>query len=107
MALDYTQSTQPFERPLTSSSLTPFEYSQRVPEILTALKYGNPTEEDTFQAEVCLSWLYWTTKEPSLALGRLPVDLQQIPDRLTPDGETLTGWTHVCVVKGAFIRGQC
>lgn len=77
-----------------------------MPEILTALKYGNPTPEDTFQAEVCLSWLHWTIGEPSLALSRLPTHLEQIPHTLGQNGETLAGWTHVCIVKGAYIRGQ-
>lgn len=29
-----------------------------------------------------------------------------IPDRVAPNGEELARWTHVCIVKGAYIRGQ-
>ncbi|MCJ1462351.1 hypothetical protein MMC07_000951 [Pseudocyphellaria aurata] len=107
VATEYALSTQPSDRPSTSSSITPFKYGQRVPEILTALKYGNPTPEDAFQAEICLSWLHWIIKEPSLAFSRIPTDLGQIPNRLTPEEGKLSGWTHVCIAKGAYIRGIC
>lgn len=103
---DYTLSTQSLDSISTSASPTRIDYSGRVPEILTQLRYGNPTQEEHFHAEVCLSWLHWTIKQPDLALSRLPHDLAAIPDRLAPQGEELARWTHVCVVKGAYIRGQ-
>ena len=99
-------STQFSKRPLTSPSLTPLEYGQRVHELVTALQHGNPTEEDTFHAEVCLAWLHWTINKPSLALSQLPPNLVQTSNHLASKGDELAGWTHVCVVKGAFLRGK-
>lgn len=99
-------STRSSEPPSTSSSLPSPDYSQQVPEILTALKYGNPTTEDKFQAEVCLSWLHWVINEPTLALSRLPTHLETFSRTSSHNGEILAGWTHVCVVKGAYVRGQ-
>lgn len=103
---DYILSTQSLGSSSISPSLPRIDYSERVREILTQLRYGNPTQEDRFHAEVCLSWLHWTINQPDVALSRLPHDLTAIPDRLAPKGEALAGWTHVCIVKGAYIRGQ-
>lgn len=101
---DYALSTQSID--ITSTSPSPrVDYSGRVPEILTQLRHGNPTQEDHFHAEVCLSWLHWTIKQPDLSLSRLPHDLEAISDRLASKGEGLARWTHVCIVKGAYIRG--
>lgn len=99
-------STRASEPLSTSSSLPSPDYIQQVPEILTALKYGNPTTEDTFQAEVCLSWLHWIINEPTLALSRLPTNLETFSRTPSLNGEILAGWTHVCVVKGAYVRGE-
>lgn len=85
--------------------MPPPDYSQHVSEIQTALKYGNPTAEDAFQAEVCLSWLYWTLNEPDLAISQLPGKLEDILDHLALEEGVIDGWTHVCIVKGAYIRG--
>ncbi len=106
VATEYVLSTQFPERPSTSSSLSPFDYGERIPVLLTALKYGNPTAEDTFQAEVCLAWLHWTINEPTLALSRLPPDVAHAQDRLMQTEKTLSGWTHVCIVKGGYLRGK-
>lgn len=103
---DYTLSTQSLDSLSISPSLPRIDYGERVSEILTQLRYGNPTQEDRFHAEVCLSWLHWTIKQPDLALSKLPHELAAIPDRLAPKGEKLARWTHVCIAKGAYIRGQ-
>ena len=43
--------------------------------------------------------------EPSLAFSRFPADLEKGLSRF-PKEEALSGWTHVCIVKGAFIQGR-
>jgi cargo-transport protein YPP1 len=106
VATEYFLSTQVAERPSTSSSLAPFDCAQRVPELLTALKNGNPTAEDALHAEVCLAWLHWIINEPTLALSRLPTDIAHVHDRLTQTEGKLTGWTHVCIVKGGYLQGE-
>ena len=104
-ATEYVLGTQLSERPLTSSSLPSFDYGERISALLAAIKDGNPTAEDTFQAEVCLAWLHWTINEPTLALSRLPSDLIHVQDRLEQTEKTLSGWTHVCIAKGGYLQG--
>lgn len=105
-ATEYVLGTLLSERPSTSSSIPSFDYGERIPALLTAIKYGNPTAEDAFQAEVCLAWLHWTINEPTLALTRLPSDLSHVYDRLKQTEKSLSGWTHVCIVKGGYLQGQ-
>ena len=88
-----------------SSSPSPFNYGERISAVLTAIKHGNPTAEDAFQAEVCLAWLHWSINEPALALSRLPSNLPHAQDRLTQTEKTLSGWTQVCIVKSGYLRG--
>ena len=98
--------SQSSSRPTTSSSLSTTGLPQLIPPLLTAADTEKSFQEDAFQARICLGWLHWTINEPSLAITRLPTAFAQVFDRLTRDGSTLTGWTHVCIVKGAYIRGQ-
>lgn len=98
--------SQSFGRPTTSSSLSTTGLPQLIPSLLTAADNEKTYHEDAFQARVCLGWLHWTINEPSLAVSRLPTAFAQVFDHLTREGETLTRWTHVCIVKGAYIRGK-
>jgi hypothetical protein len=98
--------SQSSRRPTTSSSLSTTGLPQLIPSLLTAADNEKAFHEDAFQARVCLGWLHWTINEPSLAVSRLPAAFAQVFDRLTREGATLTRWTHVCIVKGAYIRGQ-
>lgn len=106
VATEYVLGTQLSGRPSASSSLPLFDYGERITAVLTAIKYGNPTAEDTFQAEVCLAWLHWTIDEPELALSRLPIDLAHTQNRLMQTEKTVSGWTHICIVKGGYLQGE-
>lgn len=41
-----------------------------------------------------------------MALSRLPSDLAHVQDRLMQTEKTLSGWTHVCIVKGGYLQGE-
>ena len=62
--------------------------------------------EDAFQGKICLAWLQRTVGNTSLALSSLPPAIDQAPERLRQEGGITAKWTHVCIVKGAYIRGE-
>ena len=88
------------------SPTTSTDLPQLIPPLLTAVDNEEIFPEDAFQASVCLGWVHWTIGEPGLAISRLPTDFGQASNRLTKDGTSLADWTHVCIIKGAYLRGQ-
>lgn len=42
--------------------------------------------------------------EPGLALARIPKDMAAVATKF--EGQSPSGWTRVCIVKGAFLRGS-
>lgn len=99
--------SQSAKRPRTSSSSYSNSLSQLIPPLLTAIEHEDPLTEDAFQAQVCLGWVHWVLGEPGLALSRIPNNLGRIFSLLSKDGGEPSGWTQVCAVKGAYIRGWC
>lgn len=61
--------------------------------------------QDVFQAQVCLGWLHWTLSEPALASSRLPKDFEMTLQMLSEEGQILSPWTEVCIVKGGYMKG--
>jgi hypothetical protein len=61
--------------------------------------------QDIFQAQVCLGWLHWSLSEPALASSRLPRDFEETLGSLSADGQALSPWTEVCVIKAGYIKG--
>jgi hypothetical protein len=45
--------------------------------------------------------------EPGLAMSRLPKGFEEAIKGLSEGGYEISEWTHVCAVKGAYIRGTC
>jgi hypothetical protein len=62
--------------------------------------------QDAFQATVCLGWLHYVLEEPGLAVARLPKDFSAVASKMASQGSSLSGWSRVCVVKGAFLKGR-
>ena len=94
---------QASKRAVTPSTSTGL--SQAIPPLIDAIKKEKNSREDAFQGQICLAWLYQTIGERKNALSALPTDLDQASDRLTRNGGITARWTHVCIVKGAYIRG--
>ena len=86
--------------PSTSTAL-----SQSVSVLVNAIGQEKTFKEDAFQAQVCLAWLYQTVGEGENALSTLPSGLEQASERLSRDGGVTARWTHVCIIKGAYIKG--
>ena len=91
-------------RPVTSSSASAL--SQLIPPLQAAAENEKTFKEDAFQAQICLGWIHSTVGDPTLALRTLPPTFDRISDRLSRDGGVTARWTHVCIVKGAYLRGM-
>ena len=74
--------------------------------VLAAVENENDFPNDAFEAKVCLAWLDWAVGDTNHALSRIHADLGSMRERLIKDNKTLSGWTQVCIVKGAYIQGQ-
>ncbi|KAL8796482.1 MAG: hypothetical protein Q9195_001156 [Heterodermia aff. obscurata] len=94
------------KKPSTApASLATNSLSGQIPALLTAIDNEKTFLEDALEAQVCLGWIHWSIGEPSLALSRIPSDISHKRERLAEEGRPLSGWTHVCIIKGAYIRG--
>ncbi|KAL9008557.1 MAG: hypothetical protein Q9173_006330, partial [Seirophora scorigena] len=80
--------------------------SQIVLPLTTAIQEPNASPKDVFQARICLGSLYWTLKDPVLALQTLPEDIHAAYIDSNPEADQGRGWSSVCAVKGAYIRGD-
>lgn len=94
---------QSSRRTVTPSSST--SLSQSIPVLVNAIAQEKAFKEDAFQAQICLAWLYQTIGEGNHALSTLPTGLEQVSERLAQEGGLTARWTHVCIIKGAYIRG--
>ena len=80
--------------------------SQATAPIEAAIEKESIFLEDQFQARVCLAWLHSVLNEQSQVLLRLSAhDIAQAVDRFTNIVSPTARWTHVCIVKGACLRG--
>jgi tetratricopeptide (TPR) repeat protein len=75
-----------------------------IPALLTAVEDEGDYVQDAFQATICLGWLHYVLDEPGLAIARLPKDFAAVATKL--EGQSLSGWARVCIVKGAFLKGS-
>ena len=91
-------------RPLTSASASTL--SQLVPPLQAAAEKEKTFNEDVFQAQICVGWIHSTVGNHTLALSTLPPTFDRVSDRLSRDGGITARWTHVCIVKGAYLRGM-
>ncbi|PGH23392.1 hypothetical protein AJ80_02502 [Polytolypa hystricis UAMH7299] len=96
------------KRPGTASTPTAngdSRLSGLIPTLLSVIEDEGELTQDTFQTQVCLGWLHWALSEPALASSRLPKDFQVTLETLLDNGEVLSPWTEVCLVKGAYLKG--
>jgi len=94
------------KHPTTSSTASAStSLSHLIPPLLAAIDSETNFPQDRFEAKVCLAWLHWTLGEPELAMARLPTDQAGYNERCAATGQVLSGSTHVCIVRGAYIHG--
>ena len=77
-----------------------------MPPLLAAIEKESAFLEDQFQARVCLAWLYSVLDDQKQVLSRLSAhNVVQAIDQFTNIVSPTARWTHVCIVKGACLRG--
>ncbi|MCJ1282958.1 hypothetical protein MMC26_002285 [Xylographa opegraphella] len=89
----------------SAASSIPNTLSHLLPELRTAIATKEALPEDVFQAQTCLGWLYWVMGQPALAVTALPTNLPQATGLVKEKQGTLSRWTHVCMIKSAYILG--
>ena len=93
-------------RPHTSSSSSSTNLYQAVAPLEAAIEKEEEFPEDQFQARVCLTWLHSVLSEPSEVLSTLSAhDILQAIGSFTNVVSPTARWTHLCIVKGAYLRG--
>ncbi|KAJ5702396.1 Tetratricopeptide-like helical [Penicillium malachiteum] len=93
------------QKTTTESTSTP-NLPELIPALLTTIENNDGTPQEILQARVCLGWIHWTLNEPALAASRLPQDFTATIDALLNEGQELSSWTEVCLVKGCYIKGS-
>ncbi|EFR00713.1 hypothetical protein MGYG_03718 [Nannizzia gypsea CBS 118893] len=63
------------------------------------------TPEDTFQAQICLAWLFWELLDLEEATASLPRDFEGTVRALTSSERPLSPWTQACIVQGGYLKG--
>ncbi|KAL2852927.1 hypothetical protein BJY01DRAFT_207505 [Aspergillus pseudoustus] len=106
---EYQIITHLHKRPSSSSARPPTSSSSGLPELipslLSTIDKAAGSQQDLFQAQVCLGWVHYTLNEPGLAAARLPKDFDDELNGLVSVGDELSSWTKVCLVKGCYIKG--
>jgi hypothetical protein len=77
-----------------------------IPALLTTIDNNDGSPQEILQAQVCLGWIHWALGEPKLAAVRLPKDFTMTVHDLLSEGDGLSSWTEVCMVKGCYIKGS-
>ncbi|KAF2714972.1 filamentation protein-like protein [Pleomassaria siparia CBS 279.74] len=94
------------ERPSTTASTASTGLSNIVPPLLTAIDEEGDYVEDAFQATICLGWLHYVLDEPGLAVARLPKDISAVARKMSSKETSLSAWSRVCLIKGAYLKGS-
>ncbi|KAL1851137.1 hypothetical protein Plec18170_006461 [Paecilomyces lecythidis] len=97
--------SRPSTAATSNSASASTQLSELIPTLLSVIEEAQGTPQDVFQAQVCLGWVHWVLSEPALAAARLPKDFYATVQTLSGEGEALSPWTEVCLVKGCYIKG--
>lgn len=89
-----------------SSTASPPRLQHLIPEIAKAIENERTYQEDLFQAQMCLAWIYWIEEQYELAAATVPSRLPNTVDPTTEKLGTLREWTQVCIFKCAYIAGK-
>ena len=94
------------QRPSSATSTSSTSLSKIIPSLLTAVEEETDHVQDAFQANICLGWLHFVLDEPGLAVARLPKNIAAAISSLSSGENKLSGWTQVCFIKGAYLKGM-
>ncbi|EFE34184.1 filamentation protein (Rhf1), putative [Trichophyton benhamiae CBS 112371] len=76
-----------------------------IPDLQSVQADEQNTPEDTFQAQICLAWLFWELSDPEEAAANLPQEFERTVRSLTTGEQSLSPWTQVCIVQGGYLKG--
>ncbi|KAL4807790.1 hypothetical protein BDV18DRAFT_136054 [Aspergillus unguis] len=88
-----------------SSSAASSGLPELIPSLLSTIEKAEGSNQEIFQAQVCLGWVHFAVNEPALAAARLPKNFKNELDTLTATGDELSPWTRVCFAKGCYVKG--
>lgn len=77
-----------------------------IPDLQSVQADEQNTPEDTFQAQICLAWLFWELSDPEEATASLPQEFDRTVRSLTTGEQSLSPWTQVCIVQGGYLKGE-
>ncbi|KAK7534322.1 filamentation protein-like protein [Phyllosticta citribraziliensis] len=90
----------------TAATPPPPDLRTLIDPLAAALGAETTHKQDVFAAAVCLAWIHSVLDEPDLTLSRLPANFEDKIAELNTGDESLTGWTQVCIIKGAYLKGS-
>ncbi|KAL9624626.1 MAG: hypothetical protein Q9160_001291 [Pyrenula sp. 1 TL-2023] len=92
-------------RPTSTTSTSPNSLSELIPPLLSTIEEKSAPPQNIFEAQVCLGWIHCALSEPGLAASRLPGAFNAVVRDFSGQGKATNGWTEVCIVKGACLKG--
>ena len=94
------------ERPSSSGNTAVTTLKQEVSTLATAAEKDKSSLEDVFQAKVCLVWMDSILEDHNKVLSTLSAqEIDQAIGRFTNIVSPTARSTHVCIVRGAYLRG--
>lgn len=94
------------QRPNSTTTTPPNSLSELIPPLLSIVEEKSEPPQAIFEVQVCLGWIHFALSEPGLAASRLPGDFDAVLRDFTRQGKATNGWTEVCIVKGACLKGR-
>lgn len=93
------------DRPPTDQSSSS-NLHELVPSLLSIVEKPDASPQEILQTQACLGWIHWTLDEPGIAASRLPDDFGETANSISGDGQELSPWTRVCLVKGCYFKSE-
>ncbi|CCU76693.1 /filamentation protein [Blumeria hordei DH14] len=90
----------------TSISSTSLGITKFIPVLEESISKDKTHNEDWFQAQVCLGWIYWQLGEFSSAIAKLPSNIVQEYAELDSSENKVSEWTKLCAIKASYIKGN-
>ncbi|VDB84401.1 Bgt-5171, partial [Blumeria graminis f. sp. tritici] len=90
----------------TSISSTSLGISKFIPVLEESISKDKTHNEDWFQAQVCLGWIYWQLGEFSSAIAKLPSNIVQEYAEVDSSENKVSEWTKLCAIKASYIKGN-
>ena len=95
------------KRPKSATSIAARALVGDVASLLAIADKETTFPEDAFQAQVCVAWFHSIEGGSGKVLSQLSAsNVAQAIEKFTNIVSPTARWTHVCIVKGACLRGE-